>query len=164
MKIMIMSTSLSTSLLFTQIKHPLSMGLTLLIQTILISLMSGMITQSFWFSYILLIVFLGGMLILFIYVTSLASNEMFFMSTKMLLTMMITTITLMILLKNIEPFMQNTESMNFFPMNNNNETLTKLYNQPTKTITVILASYLFLTLITVVKITNLHKGPLRQMN
>nr|YP_010946944.1 NADH dehydrogenase subunit 6 [Sigmella digitalis]WGO57701.1 NADH dehydrogenase subunit 6 [Sigmella digitalis] len=163
MKTMTMSISISTSFLFTQIKHPLSMGLILLIQTILISLMSGMITQSFWFSYILLIVFLGGMLILFIYVTSLASNEMFFMSTKMLIMMIIMTSMMILLLKNIKPFMQNTESMNFFPMNNA-EMLMKLYNQPTKTITVILASYLFLTLITVVKITNLHKGPLRQMH
>nr|YP_010946957.1 NADH dehydrogenase subunit 6 [Sigmella ectobioides]WGO57714.1 NADH dehydrogenase subunit 6 [Sigmella ectobioides] len=159
----IMSMSMSTSILLTQIKHPLSMGLILLIQTIMISLMSGMITYSFWFSYILLIVFLGGMLILFIYVTSLASNEMFYMSTKIMLTMTAMIILFKIMLNNTEPFMQNTESMTFISTNNT-EMLSKLYNQPTKIITVILASYLFLTLITVVKITNLHKGPLRQMN
>ena len=50
------------------------MGLTLLIQTILVSIISGLITKTFWFSYILFLVFLGGILVLFIYVTSLASN------------------------------------------------------------------------------------------
>nr|WGO58169.1 NADH dehydrogenase subunit 6 [Scalida pyrrhocephala] len=159
----IMSISMSTSILLTQIKHPLSMGLILLTQTIMISLMSGMITYSFWFSYILLIVFLGGMLILFIYVTSLASNEMFYMSIKTTMIMLILITMAMFMFYNTEPFMQNTESATFITMNNT-EILSKLYNQPTKVITVILASYLFLTLITVVKITNLHKGPLRQMN
>jgi hypothetical protein len=40
----------------------------------------------------------------------------------------------------------------------------KLYNQPNETITILIALYLFITLIVVVKIANISKGPLRQTN
>jgi NADH-ubiquinone oxidoreductase chain 6 len=39
--------------------------------------------------------------------------------------------------------------------------LNKIYNFPINIITIILVFYLFLTLITSVKITNIFKGPLR---
>nr|AVN68043.1 NADH dehydrogenase subunit 6 [Ectobiidae sp. BB] len=164
MMLMTMSTLLSIS--FTQMNHPLAMGLILLIQTVLISLISGMLSQTFWFSYILFLIFLGGMLILFIYVTSLASNEMFFLSTKLIVS---STIMLFMFLMIFSMFkssiVQNQEIINFMSINNSLiNSLTKLYNQPTGIITILLASYLFLTLIAVVKITNIFKGPLRQMN
>merc|ERR1739838_23170 len=62
---------------FTRLVHPLAIGLALLFQTILICCTTGLSNLSFWFSYILFLIFLGGILVLFIYVTSLASNEMF---------------------------------------------------------------------------------------
>nr|YP_010946931.1 NADH dehydrogenase subunit 6 [Symploce maxima]WGO57688.1 NADH dehydrogenase subunit 6 [Symploce maxima] len=166
MKIMLMALSTLLSVSFTQMSHPLAMGLILLIQTVFISLISGMLSQSFWFSYVLFLIFLGGMLILFIYVTSLASNEMFFLSMKISLSSMfvllISTIMLSLL---IMPLLQNQETILFMSTNNYLiNSLTKLYNQPTGLITILLASYLFLTLIAVVKITNIFSGPLRQMN
>jgi hypothetical protein len=42
--------------------------------------------------------------------------------------------------------------------------LTKLYNGPTRLITLTLVLYLFLTLIAVVKITKINQGPLRKRN
>nr|YP_010620990.1 NADH dehydrogenase subunit 6 [Periplaneta ceylonica]WAX39373.1 NADH dehydrogenase subunit 6 [Periplaneta ceylonica] len=157
---------LITSMIFTQMNHPLAMGLMLLIQTIIMCMMSGLLSQSFWFSYVLFLIFLGGMLVLFIYVTSLASNEMFSLSMKMIMIMFIFMFMLMII--NLDLMMNNMEFMiheNVYI--NENEminSLMKLYNQPTNMITIMLASYLFLTLIVAVKITNISKGPLRQMN
>lgn len=43
-------------------------------------------------------------------------------------------------------------------------TLIKLYTQPTSLLTLTLVIYLLLTLIVVVKITNIQEGPLRQIN
>nr|AVN67913.1 NADH dehydrogenase subunit 6 [Lobopterella dimidiatipes] len=164
MKLLYMFTSTLLSFLFTQTNHPLTMGMILLMQTVIISLMTGLISQSFWFSYILFLIFLGGMLILFMYVTSLASNEMFFLSYKPMVTSIILTIIMIILFKNT-PMMQNTEMNNFLSTNNFlMNSITKLYNQPSGIITILMASYLFLTLIAVVKIINIFKGPLRQMN
>nr|YP_010946528.1 NADH dehydrogenase subunit 6 [Pseudothyrsocera sinensis]WGO57246.1 NADH dehydrogenase subunit 6 [Pseudothyrsocera sinensis] len=166
MKIMLMTMSTLLSISFTQMNHPLAMGLILLIQTVLISLISGMLSQTFWFSYVLFLIFLGGMLILFIYVTSLASNEMFYLSMKMIISMTMMTFLLIITFLVVKSLiLQNQEMYHFISMNNSLiNSLMKLYNQPTGIITILLASYLFLTLIAVVKITNIFKGPLRQMN
>nr|AVN67253.1 NADH dehydrogenase subunit 6 [Laxta sp. AUS2] len=166
MNYFLLSLSLTLSIIFTCMKHPLAMGLVLLLQTLFISLLTGMMTQSFWFSYILFLIFLGGMLVLFIYVTSLASNEMFYLSTKLI---MLATTAIMVFLSLkfflMSSMIKNQETLSFMVTYDPVSTpLTKLYNQPTSTMTIIIASYLFLTLIAVVKITNIFKGPLRQMN
>nr|UOU85159.1 NADH dehydrogenase subunit 6 [Egle inermis] len=157
--------------IFMNMKHPLAMGLTLLIQTTLVCLMSGLMSKSFWFSYILFLVFLGGMLVLFIYVTSLASNEMFSFSIKLLiisLTMMITSIIILYFMdKNMLLQYSNLEIKSINNMNSylmeNSLSLNKLYNYPTNLLTILLMNYLLITLIAIVKITNLFKGPLRPM-
>nr|YP_009504368.1 NADH dehydrogenase subunit 6 [Graphomya rufitibia]AWX64115.1 NADH dehydrogenase subunit 6 [Graphomya rufitibia] len=157
------------NLIFMHMKHPLAMGLTLLIQTTLVCLMTGLMTMTFWFSYILFLVFLGGMLVLFIYVTSLASNEMFTFSMK--LTIISTTIfisSMMIFLltdKNMFLMYSNNE---IIPISNtisylaeNSLSVNKLYNYPNNLLTIMLINYLLITLIAIVKITKLYKGPLR---
>nr|YP_010946502.1 NADH dehydrogenase subunit 6 [Diploptera punctata]WGO57220.1 NADH dehydrogenase subunit 6 [Diploptera punctata] len=164
MKLIILNSSLITSFIFTQMNHPLAMGLILLIQTTFISMLTGLTYQSFWFSYILFLIFLGGMLVLFIYVTSLASNEMFKLSTKLMLITSIMVPMLSLLFYNFPFPIYNQETLNLIPINNlTTLPLIKLYNFPTNVITLMLASYLFLTLIVVVKIVNIFKGPLRHM-
>lgn len=148
--------------IFTQIKHPLAIGLILLIQTIIISTIIGIISKNFWFSYILFLIFLGGILILFIYVTSLASNEIFNTSKTIIIVLILFPITIVIKNYWSELNLYNQESINFLINNNLSIILIKLYNYPTNLIIIILASYLFLTLIIVVKITNIFKGPLRK--
>nr|YP_010865926.1 NADH dehydrogenase subunit 6 [Sinopanorpa tincta]WGT92132.1 NADH dehydrogenase subunit 6 [Sinopanorpa tincta] len=162
------------SLIFSQMNHPLAMGLVLLIQTLLICMLTGLTAKTFWFSYILFLVFLGGMLILFIYMTSLASNEMFNMSSKLMFAsifmLMIMCMIFFILDQNTWIFnfmnidMENMTNMSFLNINENSLNLTKLYNLPTSLITIMLINYLFLTLIVVVKVTNIFYGPLRQNN
>nr|QGR23978.1 NADH dehydrogenase subunit 6 [Drosophila borborema]QGR24030.1 NADH dehydrogenase subunit 6 [Drosophila seriema] len=162
-----------TSIIFINMIHPLAMGLTLLIQTILICLISGLMTKTFWFSYILFLIFLGGMLVLFIYVTSLASNEMFNLSLKLTMICSILLISSILLILLIDKnyfsfFLTNNEMQNisniysYFP--ENSLSLNKLYNFPTNFVTILLMNYLLITLIVVVKITKLFKGPLRLMN
>nr|URX53977.1 NADH dehydrogenase subunit 6 [Marginitermes hubbardi] len=159
----LMMTSILTSTTFTQMIHPLAMGMMLLLQTMMMCLISGLMHQSFWFQYILFMVFVGGMLVLFIYVASLASNEMFSLSTKTLMIMMI----MMIALTTTKNWttMNSKETMSYNLMTSNEITTltTKLYNYPNGWMTMIMALYLLMTLIVVVKITNLSKGPLRQM-
>nr|AZA05078.1 NADH dehydrogenase subunit 6 [Drosophila subobscura] len=163
----------TTSIIFLNMIHPLAMGLTLLIQTIFICLISGLMTKSFWYSYILFLIFLGGMLVLFIYVTSLASNEMFNLSIKLTLFSMMILILLFIMSIFIDKsyttfFFMNNEMDSIFNLNSyfleNSLSLNKLYNFPTNLVTILLMNYLLITLIVVVKITKLFKGPLRMMN
>lgn len=156
--------------MFLFIKHPLAIGLILLIQTLIICLLTGLITKTFWFSYVIFLIFVGGMLVLFIYVTSLASNEIFNLSRK--ITFLRTAIFFIIIF--IFFLVDKNLSVNYF-INNEIETINyikrfllenlliinKLYNFPINLITIILIIYLFLTLIAIVKITNIFEGPLR---
>nr|YP_010693838.1 NADH dehydrogenase subunit 6 [Tachina lateromaculata]WCD42068.1 NADH dehydrogenase subunit 6 [Tachina lateromaculata] len=159
------------NMIFLNMKHPLAMGLILLIQTTLISLTSGLMSKTFWFSYILFLVFIGGMLVLFIYVTSLASNEMFSFSIKLMMISMLIIFMMMTSMyfvdKNLLMQYKNLEMNSIYNMNSyimeNSLSLNKLYNYPTNIMTILLMNYLLITLIAVVKITKLFKGPLRPM-
>nr|ARH54595.1 NADH dehydrogenase subunit 6 [Pogonus iridipennis] len=167
---MLLIMNLLMTIIFLFLNHPLSMGLILLIQTMTISLMSGMFSYSYWFSYILFLVMLGGMLVLFIYMTSLASNEMFNFSMKISLLIIISmTFLLMLYLfmdyMMLNPIFKNSnllEMLNNIMKNENILSLNMIYNKPNNMITLMLVNYLFLTLIAVVKITNINYGPLRQ--
>nr|QZK21958.1 NADH dehydrogenase subunit 6 [Amitermes sp. QLD_096] len=158
---LLMSMSTMTSLMFTQMKHPLAMGLMLLIQTTMVCLISGTMYSSFWFSYILFMIMIGGMLVLFMYMTSLASNEMFSPSNKMLMATLMTLPILMYMM----PTVTNNKEMNTHSTMMENEILTTttvMYNQMMGTMTTLLVLYMLLTLIVVVNIINVSKGPLRQ--
>nr|YP_009727741.1 NADH dehydrogenase subunit 6 [Cephenemyia trompe]QHX99774.1 NADH dehydrogenase subunit 6 [Cephenemyia trompe] len=156
---------------FLMMNHPLAMGLTLLIQTTLICLTIGLMTKTFWFSYMLFLIFLGGMLVLFIYVTSLASNEMFSFSTKLTFfsSLLFLCFLMMISFMDMNYFYQFT-NLEMYSINNMNSyimenslSLNKLYNYPINYLTIMLMNYLLITLIAIVKITKSFKGPLRPM-
>nr|DAZ87544.1 TPA_asm: NADH dehydrogenase subunit 6 [Trichosia splendens] len=171
MQIFINSALILLTLLFTQLTHPLSMGFILLIQTLMICIYTGMMYETFWFSYILFLVFLGGMLVLFIYITALASNEMFNFSMKLLLiffSALFMMFVLSLLTDKIQfIFINNYEMNNIFyysEIKENYLMINKLYNYPTNMITLMLINYLFFTLIVIVKITNFFYGPLRNLN
>nr|URX53095.1 NADH dehydrogenase subunit 6 [Cryptotermes austrinus] len=157
----LMTMSTLSGMMFTQMNHPLAMGMMLLMQTTMMCLISGLMHQSFWFQYILFMVFIGGMLVLFIYVASLASNEMFSLSTKMMTASM----GAMIMSMMIKNWTTN-DSSDSMPHNTTSNEITlmtsKLYNQPSGILTILMALYLLMTLIVVVKITNVSSGPLRQ--
>nr|YP_010327139.1 NADH dehydrogenase subunit 6 [Asota caricae]UNP54466.1 NADH dehydrogenase subunit 6 [Asota caricae] len=169
MMLSFMITFISLFMLF--LNNPLSMGLMILIQTLLICLITGLMIKTYWFSYILFLTFMGGILVLFIYVCSIASNELFKPSfnTKLLFFLMIflMIITQMYFFNNLTwmNFSFNSDMNNFnnymFFYNENNINLSKLYNTQTFMIMTMLVIYLFITLIAIVKITNIFYGPIR---
>nr|YP_010471487.1 NADH dehydrogenase subunit 6 [Thienemanniella nipponica]UVG40826.1 NADH dehydrogenase subunit 6 [Thienemanniella nipponica] len=170
MKIVLMSITFLNSILFMTMKHPLSMGLVMLFQTLMICLISSINAKNFWFSYILFLIFLGGMLILFIYVISLASNEIFKFSLNSLMKFMffvflfilIMMFTDLYLINNLNLSMESLMNKNFDFLNIENCLfLNKMFNFPTNLITILLMIYLFLCLIAVCKIINIFEGPLR---
>nr|ASN65947.1 NADH dehydrogenase subunit 6 [Metrius contractus] len=172
MYLMFLIMNLTMTITFLFMNHPLSMGLILLIQTMLVSLISGIFSYSYWFSYILFLIMLGGMLVLFIYMTSLASNEMMQFSIKifsmiLMMTMMSILTLIMIDFLTMTPLFKTSNMLDY--INNNmmmkNENLIPLnmvYNPPNNLITLMLVNYLLLTLIAVVKIIDIKLGPLRQ--
>nr|YP_010827570.1 NADH dehydrogenase subunit 6 [Raptrix fusca]WFD61166.1 NADH dehydrogenase subunit 6 [Raptrix fusca] len=166
MMYLLLSFSVMLSIMFLFLNHPLSMGLILFLQALLMCLISGIMSTSFWFSYILLLIYLGGMLVLFMYVTSLASNELFLYSNSMLIPMTMYPFILYYLyymMIDINSNMYENMEMMYNISNYINNFLIKIYNYPINIITILIASYLFLTLIAVVKIIYIYKGPIRQM-
>nr|YP_010616659.1 NADH dehydrogenase subunit 6 [Euthalia franciae]WAW79846.1 NADH dehydrogenase subunit 6 [Euthalia franciae] len=162
------------SILLFFIKHPLSMGLLILIQTLLTCIITGMLINTYWFSYILFLIFLGGLLVLFIYVSSIASNELFkfsFINKTSYFIYIFMMLMMSFFMKNNLSWMNflfNDEMNNFFNLlffnNEYNFNLTKLYNEQTYFLMMMMIIYLFITLIAVVKITNIFFGPLRSFN
>nr|QAX91269.1 NADH dehydrogenase subunit 6 [Parrhinotermes sp. A MW-2019] len=157
----LMTSSATASLMFTQTKHPMAMGLILLIQTTLMCLISGTMYKSFWFSYILFMIMIGGMLVLFMYMTSIASNEMFSSSNKMITIMVAMFLPISIMMFNPT----NNKDMLEFNTMTENEVMSStmpMYEQTTGNLTTMLVLYMLLTLIVVVKMINVNWGPLRQ--
>nr|AJG02504.1 NADH dehydrogenase subunit 6 [Tychus niger] len=160
---MILNMMISISLMF--MIHPMSMGISLLMQTLLICLITGSMNNNFWFSYILFITMIGGLLILFLYMTSIASNELLKFSKMLMLLnliMLIPIISINILMDKYFMF--------YFNNNNNlldpilmNKYFNKFFNYPNFLIMLMLIIYLFITLIATVKITNIKYGPMRKM-
>lgn len=152
--------------MFTRLLHPLAIGLILLIQTVIICVTAGLSINSFWFSYILFLIFLGGILVLFIYVASLASNETFRFSSTILM-LALPTLLLSGLLIFIDPLLVNmpisiSQSSAITEMSSSTPALLRtIYNNTTINLTLFIVLYLLLTLIAVVKITNTFFGPLR---
>nr|YP_010586066.1 NADH dehydrogenase subunit 6 [Apsilochorema nigrum]UZZ43802.1 NADH dehydrogenase subunit 6 [Apsilochorema nigrum] len=168
MKLILINLMMIISTCLLNFNHPLIMGLTVMVQTILISVLMGLIISSYWFSYILFLTFIGGLLILYIYVCSLAANEKFkFNITSIHFPLMF---TIMIFIFSFY-FMKNIISMNLDssewiePMiifnNENKIIISKIYNNYTMNLTLMMINYLFFTLIVIVKIINLKYGPLR---
>nr|APX39605.1 NADH dehydrogenase subunit 6 [Colaspidea globosa] len=157
MIIMMMSTSLIL------LNHPMSIGFTLLLSTVMISMMTGTMNSTFWFSYILFLVMIGGMLILFVYMTSIASNEKFKFSMKILMLNLLLMTTMLFLKNHKQSFLllklKETKMFNYEKMMN--ESL-KYFTPSLNIIMISSMIYLLIALVMIVKITKKSKGPIRQ--
>nr|AYF56527.1 NADH dehydrogenase subunit 6 [Odontolabis cuvera fallaciosa] len=146
--------------------HPLSAGLILLSQTIMIGMSTSMLMYSSWYSYILILIMIGGMLVLFMYMTSVASNEKFKFSMSISATMS------SILMLNIMMFILDKWSYSSWLMNPESFSVTQTFstslnkylNFPTISISMTLIMYLLVTLIAIIKIIDIKHGPLRHLN
>nr|YP_011010690.1 NADH dehydrogenase subunit 6 [Halobates matsumurai]WPW47370.1 NADH dehydrogenase subunit 6 [Halobates matsumurai] len=152
--------TLSTTLII--LKHPLSMGFNLILITFLSSMVMSIWMKYTWYSYILVLVMLGGMLVLFMYMASIASNEIMKFSFKTLIMIMTTMMISAIFLK---------EEMLSFNMTiiqtmdgQQNLSMMKLFNTKSSIITIMMALYLLMTMIYVIFITNTFEGPMRKKN
>nr|AGI51669.1 NADH dehydrogenase subunit 6 [Xya japonica]APD14940.1 NADH dehydrogenase subunit 6 [Tridactylus sp. NS-2016] len=168
-KIMLFSLILMLSISFIQMIHPLAIAITLLFQTLLSITLMGSLMSSFWFSYITFLIFIGGVLILFTYITSISSNEMFFFSSKFFVMIILSTITVFLLIiylymHDFSSLLKSSDKTIFNPVfdSMNNLFLLKIFHKPTSMMTIFLVMYLFLALMVVSKIINTSHGPLRQ--
>nr|WOR80768.1 NADH dehydrogenase subunit 6 [Pygoluciola sp.] len=163
MTLMMIMLTITISFLF--ISHPLTMGMMLIMQTLFIAMWTGSMSMNFWYSYVLFIIMVGGMLILFIYMTSVASNEKFSFS-KILSLMMVTLIIMSILMSKDQIYsMMNSMNLDLLQMKNKimfKMSMNKFLMYPMMMMSMSIIIYLLIALIAVSKITNVKNGPLRK--
>nr|AEK48370.1 NADH dehydrogenase subunit 6 [Peripatoides sympatrica] len=153
---------------FTFMNHPLSMGLMIMLQVILICIIMGIYSMNFWFSYMLFLIFLGGLLVLFIYISSLAENELFMFYNKWLNKIFCLILIMLILISNLSL----NFNLNYYNLDSMEKMklldlkmhflFTHFYSSSIWKITIFLSIYLLLCLLIVTKICQLNKGPMRQ--
>uniref|UniRef100_A0AAU7YTL1 NADH-ubiquinone oxidoreductase chain 6 n=1 Tax=Rhopalus kerzhneri TaxID=3151525 RepID=A0AAU7YTL1_9HEMI len=158
--IMLFILMMTMAFIFMWLKHPISMGITIIMQTLTICMITGLILGTFWFSYLIMITMLSGMLVLFIYMASVASNEKFFTSMKLIMFSMLMIMMSMIMEIN-ETYMNNEflKTQTSIPMEL--ISLTTMFNMKMKFITMSMVMFLFFTMFTVSLIVNISEGPLR---
>nr|WRY72393.1 NADH dehydrogenase subunit 6 [Agnesiella irma] len=160
MKLMLIKLMMIFSSIILIMNNPMSMGLILMTQTITIIIFMNKIMISSWFAMIMFMMMIGGLLIMFMYMSSIASNEKFKTKINIILVFLI-----MIIISD-EMIINNqiNENQEMILTNNLNFSMTKIYSEKSMMLTIMLVLYLLLTMISVTKMVKHNKGPLRAMN
>lgn len=137
------------------------MGVNLLFSTLILSLIIGLFHTSIWLSYALILVLLGGLLVIFVYVSLLASNETLIRINKIYSLIFFSSPALIFFIFN--PYQR--EVINF-KLNLNHSIkfnwLTDFYSITLGSLTIFLLFYLLLTLLVVVYNTKNKHATLRR--
>nr|YP_009987877.1 NADH dehydrogenase subunit 6 [Tachypleus gigas]QNL17503.1 NADH dehydrogenase subunit 6 [Tachypleus gigas] len=148
---MIITLMLYLSFTFFIITHPIMMIFNLILLTILCNLLTTLFMKISWFSYTLFLIMLGGMLVVFIYITSLAPNEPFKFSMTMMILM---TSSFSLILSTYNYTFHYKSTMFKF-------SITNMFSLLSLLTTILLVSFLLITLIVVVKISKFSQGPIQ---
>lgn len=138
-------------ILFPLLSHPLSIGLTLLLLVIVLALNLTTLYSYLWLSYILVLILLGGLLVIFIYIALVATNETF-MAFK-ISTPVVGGVFIFIGIFFISDSLYSTKESQQGLLSWNRkglEFITQFYSWEINFITLFLLFYLLLTLIVVV--------------
>nr|YP_009941522.1 NADH dehydrogenase subunit 6 [Pseudocrangonyx joolaei]QOC70580.1 NADH dehydrogenase subunit 6 [Pseudocrangonyx joolaei] len=158
---MLMFTSFMLTMLtiiFVYLHHPLFMALSLVTQSSILALALSIPSTTPWFSFILLMLFVSGMMIIFVYTASVASNEITPpYQPRLLMLSLFATLVMW------APLMFTTSSTkSYMNLMSHTYTLTyKPYNSTWVYFTTFLILYLLVVLILAIKITSLSNKPLR---
>nr|ASM91590.1 NADH dehydrogenase subunit 6 [Stenopsocus immaculatus] len=168
MMMMYLTSSFLCTFMFFYLNNPLTLGLILIVQTLALTFFLGSLVKSFWFLYLLILIFIGGMLVLFIYVTSIFPNEKFDISNSNFLNMIMMAILMLMVITIYSNFFNlsiTIEPLEYSMLNNKFLIPSvKMFSFYTSMLFIFMVNYLFYCMIVVIKITNFFKGPLRKMN
>nr|YP_010990627.1 NADH dehydrogenase subunit 6 [Diostrombus politus]WOW99045.1 NADH dehydrogenase subunit 6 [Diostrombus politus] len=156
---------ISTSLITPMLSHPISLGFTMIMQTMLLCLNMSIYSETSWYSYILFITIIGGMMIMFMYMASIASNEKFKLNKFLIPTMLIslTSMTLMEILDFTLEYPNNMKEMKMTSLTSPEMKSTmKFFNMNKGMITMMMIISLLITMIAVTNISSTFEGPLKK--
>nr|ARO34916.1 NADH dehydrogenase subunit 6 [Phylloecus linearis] len=159
--------------LFHKSIHPVSMMIYLILFTIFNCLKMSILFLNSWFSYMLFLTMIGGLLILFLYFVATSSNEKIKSFKLNYFLIKITSMSIMMVIMSIMFYfdtfsilsIDNITNQSMFMKNNwsniNHFNSSQMFNLTYK-ITLIMMIYLLFTLFTLMKMCMKMYGPLRQ--
>ena len=159
--IIILAFALSRSLIFPLMAQPLSLGLTIMISTLLICILSATFLSA-WYAYILFLIYVGGLLVIFAYVAALSPNVLFGGASALIFFLVITIIFSYIL--HFYPFTDYRETVSYkdFCRNKNLKRHgIELVRPRSISILIGLGIILLINLVAVVKISYYQRSSLR---
>nr|AUR43957.1 NADH dehydrogenase subunit 6 [Glomeridesmus spelaeus]QCF39674.1 NADH dehydrogenase subunit 6 [Glomeridesmus spelaeus]QCF39687.1 NADH dehydrogenase subunit 6 [Glomeridesmus spelaeus] len=151
---MIMIIMISISMIFFQLTHPMEMSILLIILTLTISINSLLFSMTPWFSYILFLIYMGGVMVMFMYMSSLTPNKLP-ITIKKIAPIMIFSL-LFITFYNYKIF----KSMNL----KSSMSIMKSFTFLSMNMTMIIITILMITMISIIMITQNKKTPLRPIS
>nr|YP_010990614.1 NADH dehydrogenase subunit 6 [Suva longipenna]WOW98941.1 NADH dehydrogenase subunit 6 [Suva longipenna] len=156
---------INLSMISPILKHPISLGFMLIIQTMMICLNMSIYTQTSWYSFILFIIMIGGMMIMFIYMASIASNEKFkFNNFIMKLTILMLIIYMLNWINDQTMEISSKMIENKFSMTEQEEqkSTSKFFNLNKSNLSIMTMLMILLTMISVTNISTTFEGPLKK--
>nr|YP_009987554.1 NADH dehydrogenase subunit 6 [Ishiharodelphax matsuyamensis]QBZ38027.1 NADH dehydrogenase subunit 6 [Ishiharodelphax matsuyamensis] len=159
----ILFTLMANSINSIWMKHPISLGTILMIQSLTSSLFTILMTKNSWYSMILFITFSSGLMIMFMYMSSISSNEKFKWSFKILIFILMNLFMLFLFkLDKLILFKQNWMEQEIF-LSENEEKKSICKNLSTNKIFMFytITTLILLTLISISNLINSFEGPLK---
>nr|UDP58204.1 NADH dehydrogenase subunit 6 [Chelonus formosanus] len=147
--------------------NPMMVSLNLILYTLLVCLFMNMLKGLFWYSYMLYLIIIGGVMILFMYFTSLVNNEKLFYLNKNIKMEFFLYIILFMFFFLIFDFYLNYEMKDFFMFLYKKEyyfILKSLYMNLFLDLNIFLMLYLFFTMTFIVFMCLSNLIPLRKLN
>nr|AHC94331.1 NADH dehydrogenase subunit 6 [Nerita fulgurans] len=158
--------SLLLALIFSMpmMMQPLSLGLCIMMISLFWCILLGL-TYSSWFSYVLFLIYVGGLLVMFVYVAALAPNTLF-SSLKSLSGIMAVSFVMLIALATLTPkdlsFLYDVSSLDHF--SESMKTGILMVSSSNISMLIGLGLILLMNLLAVVKVCYYQQGPLRPYN
>nr|AHA52522.1 NADH dehydrogenase subunit 6 [Eumacrocentrus sp. QL-2013] len=153
--------------------HPLILSLLLTLYTIILVMKLNYLNNLYWYSYILYLIMVGGILILFMYLTSISNNELLYLNKKYYMNFMIKMMLILFIYLMMIKYMK---SLNFLMLNYHQDILNimkinkefmldykNLYMKINMDIMIYMILYLFFIMVISVLICMKNFMPLRQM-
>nr|ASV72599.1 NADH dehydrogenase subunit 6 [Bathynella cf. rufa JHS-2017] len=142
---------------FFMFHEPILINMLLIFQSIMISLMFYKICYLNWYLYILMLTFLGGILMLFLYMTTLCNNQIIFNNLNMKKWVIF---LIMYLIIYMYEYMYMYSNFNINTMNS----IMFIFNYEMKNMMLLMFIYLLIILFVFKNMLNLSSNTLRALN
>nr|YP_010175325.1 NADH dehydrogenase subunit 6 [Neotoxoptera formosana]QSL98442.1 NADH dehydrogenase subunit 6 [Neotoxoptera formosana] len=160
---LILLTNLTMAIMLTMMKSPISSNLIILMQTMSLTMMINLINKTAWISFMVFILYIGGLMIIFLYISSIAFNELNINKNYKNMIYKLIIISLLMFYFKTSFNMENMNYENKF-MFEDNFYMLNMFMLPNNLLIYMIMFILFFMLILIIWMLKINKGPIRQKN